>query len=305
VGELVESEDLIAPPAMLSREANGSEENWSLGTYLTARELAHALGKLPLAKPSAIAPNQVDASARGASLLTIAFAALLAIGLFASARAANTIIYDHAVEIPSGTPPPPPADVVEPATAPAPAPADTAPNPYVFFSEPFELEAGKNVLIGFSTNLNNNWAYMAADLVNVATGEVVSVDAELDYYSGYEDGESWSEGSLSSRTVIGPPSAGQYMLRVESQHGGSAQITAYVQVRQGVFRGKYLALACLVLGIPWFAFGLHAWTFERKRWDQSSFGTAAMPKTTVWFAALSVIGIGIAITVLIFSHGGS
>jgi hypothetical protein len=86
-------------------------------------------------------------------------------------------------------------------------------------------------------------------------------------------------------------------LRLESQHGGSGDIAGHFSVRQGVFRGAYFALALGMLGIPWLLFAIHAFGFERKRWDQSTYGTAAMPKhglaivaiTLLFFAALIVV----------------
>ena len=290
-GEIVEGEDFIAPPAMLSRETSGSEENWSLGTYMTRREVQHAFGDkdLPLPASALVAPNQVDASATAASILTIAMAALLVIGIFFSARASDKLVTTQPITIHAGAPPPPPPETADPSV---PAPADTTPpNPNVVFSEPFELAGGKNVQLHFSATLNNDWAYVAADLVNVATGDVVNTDGDLESYSGFEDGEYWSEGSSTSKTTVGPVAAGSYLLRVEGQHGGSGDVTATVEVVQDVFRGKYLAWAIFLLGIPCFGFALHAWSFERKRWDQSSYGKEGMPKNVTWFAVMAVVGL--------------
>src|SRR5581483_4350214 len=147
--------------------------------------------------------------------------------------------------IPTGTPPPPPADPVDPATAPA--AADSPPSPYVHFSPTFELDGGKNIEIELATDVHNNWAYVAADLVNVATGDVSSAEANVEAWNGVEDGEAWSEGSPRARVHLGPVAEGDYMLRLESQHGGSGDVALDVTVRQGVFRGKYLAWACIVL----------------------------------------------------------
>ena len=47
---------------MVSREASPTEENWSLSTYMTEREVQHAFGdkELPLGTPVGIGPNQLD-----------------------------------------------------------------------------------------------------------------------------------------------------------------------------------------------------------------------------------------------------
>jgi hypothetical protein len=286
-GEIVHGEDFVAPPAMLSREASAEEETWSLSTYMTPREVKHAFGKddLPFGSPDGVAPNQVDASSSASHVLSIAFGVLLLTGIIAAAMAPDTLKYAHDVTIPAGAPPAPPPDPTDSTTPP---PADTAPNPYVFFSDPFPLDAGHNVQLAFSATLDNNWAYVAADLVNEATGEVVNVDADLEYYSGVDDGDYWSEGSRESNVVVGPVADGTYMLRLESQHGGAGDVSAHVALKQGVFRGKWLGLACLVLAFLWVPLAIHAYMFERKRWDQSNTGTA--PKNATWLLVWSLMG---------------
>ncbi|MGE5182146.1 MAG: DUF4178 domain-containing protein, partial [Acidobacteriota bacterium] len=294
-GETVEGDDFIAPPAMLSREATGSEENWSLGTFMSRGEVQHAFGNadLPLPQPATVAPNQVDASAGAANMLTLAFFALLVIGLFFGARANGTLVTTQPIVIHPGAPPPPPPPAADPTV---PAPADATPTPNVVFSEPFQLAGGKNIELTFHASLTNNWAYIAADLVSLGTGDVVNTDGELESYSGIEDGEHWSEGSQTSQTVVGPVPEGSYMLRLEGQQGDPKHdVSATVTVKQDVFRGKYLGWACVLLGIPWFGFALHAWMFERKRWDQSSYGKAGMPKNATWFAVAMIVALGLVV----------
>ena len=148
----------------------------------------------------------------------------------------------------------------------------------VFFSDSFELTAGQNVELQYeSPGLLNNWVYAAVDLVNVATGQVISLDAELEYYAGYEDGESWSEGSREGHAVVGPQPPGAYMLRLEGQAGSGANEQLRIAVRQGVFRFAHLFLAILVLGLPFSIVGLVSWLHERRRWENSSNGK--MPTT--------------------------
>ena len=59
VGETWDTTDFIAPPRMLSREANGNEVTWSVGDYLPPAEVAAAFGiKDPLPTPTGIGMNQ-------------------------------------------------------------------------------------------------------------------------------------------------------------------------------------------------------------------------------------------------------
>jgi hypothetical protein len=290
-GEEVWGEDFIAPPAMLSRETSGSEENWSLSTYLKPKQVTAALGEREAAPEGAkpefqfgggtgVAPNQPDPAGAAAVPLTLAFLALIVLGIIFAAIAPASEKYTNVVNIPSGTFTPPPA--TEPAS-------DVNP-PNVFFSEPFELEAGKNVELGFRASLTNNWAFVVASLVNAASGDVVTVNASMEYYSGYDDGESWSEGKDYDTEVVGPVKAGQYVLRLETQQGASvAEVPLTVRVRQGVFRGKYLWWSIFVLGIPFFILGIFSYSHERRRWSNSTQGTSSMPKTPLVIVVGSVV----------------
>jgi hypothetical protein len=271
-GEAVYAEDFVAPPAMLSREVNANEENWSLSTFLKPSELERALGDRPefqFGSGTGVAPNQPDPAGAAAIPMTLAFVALLAVGIIFAAIAPGRVKYTNVVNIPPGT-------FTQPVGAEP--PAETPPN--VFFSDPFELESGKNVEVGFRAELANNWAFVVASLVNVATGDVATVDASMEYYSGVEGGESWSEGKPYATEFLSPLPAGQYVLRLEMQHGfavGDVPVT--VRVRQGVFRWSHLGWACLALGIPFFIIGLYSWSFEKRRWSNSTPGSAGPPKT--------------------------
>lgn len=292
-GELVWGSDYVAPPAMLSQETSAGEENWSLSTYLTPGELTAALGDEPafhLGRGTGVAPNQPDPTGAAAVPLTLAFVALIVLGILFAAIAPAREKYQHVASIPAGTFTAPPASDLVSDTNPA----------NVFFSEPFALESGKNVELGFRASLANNWAHVVASLVNVASGDVVTVDASMEYYSGVDDGESWSEGKEYATEVIGPVPAGDYVLRLEMQHGARAgELPLTIRVRQGVFRFVHLGWAMLVLGIPFLFLGIYSYSFERRRWSNSTEGTSAMPKTplTLLVAAIVLLLTGI-VTIL-------
>ena len=137
----------------------------------------------------------------------------------------------------------------------------------------------------------NDWAYVTADLVNQQEGSVVGVDADLEHWSGVEDGEAWSEGSRHADDMIGPQPSGAYVLRLEGQRGNAGDAIVDVEVHQGIFRARYLGLACLVLGIPWLVLGLYAWSFEKKRWENSTGGKP--PVTSFGLMFLLATGVGL------------
>jgi hypothetical protein len=298
VGETTQSEDSIAPPAMLSVERTKTEENWSLSSYLTPAQVRAALGQpeLELPAPEGVGPNQPARSRVAAQVMSGGLMVMLVLGLVFAVRAPHATRFDDTITVPSGSA----APVVAPELDMPPLQLDdlfgsgsgsaaqvgsgsgsgSAADvlPVAYFSPPFHLEAGENIEIDFAANLNNDWAYAAADLVEDATGTVISVDAELESYSGFEDGESWSEGNSSSSEMIGPVPEGDYILRVESQHGSAGGASLRVQLYQGVFRTAYLLFMMLVLMIP---YTLVAWShhrFETTRWDNSTVDDSDKPK---------------------------
>jgi DNA-directed RNA polymerase subunit RPC12/RpoP len=291
-GERVQSEDFIAPPAMLSREASPGEENWSLSTYLTPREVERAFGQsLSLPNPVGVAPNQPYPGGVG-KVTALAIVAFFAMGIAKCASAPDAVKMQQHFTIPMMSATPRPA--VDPTLGTVPAldalrtlgsgagsagagsgeaPAE-APGT-VLFSQPFQLASGRNVDFELSAGVNNNWVYAALDLVNEETNSVVSFDSNIEYYAGVDDGESWSEGSTHTTEVIGPVDHGTYVLRVEAQHGGLGSVDLGVVVRQGVFRGAWFGVFLAVLGVPLLFVGLHAASFRRRRWQNATAGPRA------------------------------
>jgi len=281
-GEMVESADYVAPPAMLSREATTKEENWSLSSYLTAADVDKAFGKkLGLPVPIGVGPNQ-PAPAGIARVSALVFAVFFAVGIgkCASAPAADKLRVHFTIPSQSATPKaavdpslglvPSSDPALDAAAGSAQPTAPSEPAGAVMFSDKFELAGGKNVRFDLTANVSDNWAYAALDLVNDETGSVVSFDKSIEYYSGFDSDGSWSEGGRDAEEVIGPVERGTYLLRVEAMHGGTGDLDLGVVVRQGVFRWIWFWIALGVLAVP-FAFAWwHAYAFHKRRWDNSN-----------------------------------
>jgi hypothetical protein len=138
------------------------------------------------------------------------------------------------------------------------------------FSDRFPLEGGRNIAFELSANVRNSWVYAALDLVNDATGSVVSFDKSVEYYSGSDSDGAWTEGSTTEDAVLGPVDAGTYVLRVEAQHGGLGDVDLGVVVRQGVFRWSWFFTLFGVLMVPFVVVGMHALVFRGRRWANSN-----------------------------------
>jgi hypothetical protein len=404
----VSSDDCIAPPAMVSRESSATEENWSLSTFMTSREVIRAFAstELPFGDGDGIAPNQPDAWKNASAVTSIAFFILIVLGLVFAMAAKDETVLATTVSLgggPGGIPSTgapatqpreestnlltQPADVpacaelkaifegltrcehlaqsdrdaytalyeatyiasersvlelackssleairgwlaatcklpthedyVAAATAPpvtgagsatgsaagsgSGAPeneASTAPADSIWFSEPLQISSGHNLELSFRANsLSNDWVFVAADLVESTTGAVVSGEASIEHYAGYEDGESWSEGNVTSSTVFGPQPAGTYILRLEAQHGSAGLMPINVTLKQGVFRTKWLGWAMLLLSIPLLIVALTSYSHEKKRWANSTAGKA--PFTPAGILVVAVVGVFIGIGAII------
>lgn len=259
VNEMVEGADYIAPPCMLSSERSPTEQTWSLSTYLEPSAVRQAFGGQPIDLPTRvrIAPNQPYKLAGIKQVAALALGALLVVGAARFMTAKNQVVHEQNFSIPPVSTPP--IDV----------PAETV-GPNVIFSEPFELPGGKNLEIELDASLQNSWAYFVVDVVNETTGEVMTFDQDLEYYSGFEGGESWSEGSTRETHALPAMAKGTYLVRVEALQGGLADTSVQLTVKQDVFRGWWFLGACGVIGLPLLALLLHAFSFTKKRWEDAT-----------------------------------
>jgi hypothetical protein len=274
LGEQVSMSDYVSPPLMLSSEEGGGEINWSLGEWMEARDLSRRIrppggepGSLALRQSSSVAPNQPYRH-RG----ILAVTAVVGLLLIAATAVLHGAAADRSIDLVFD----PPLDAAtEPSSDSFSSPLlagtqDAPPASRVHFSQPFELEAGQNLAFHFKTSLDNSWLYVAADLVNDATGETDSFDTDLESYHGYEDGESWSEGDSDKAVYLRAVAAGRYALRLEAQWPSNRRApTLEVRLRQGEFRTTYFIAALALLLIGPILVGVNRFLFERRRWAES------------------------------------
>ncbi len=250
-GEQTQARDFVAPPLMLSVEEDAGEVNWSLGTYVPRAEVAKAFGVELVAGPPAegVAPNQPYPY--GAILRSWAIVAALAIVLAAivfSTRQTRTVL-DVRIALEDG---------------------GAAGAPFVWYSDTIELDHRRNLEVEIYAPVSDSWAYVEGDFVNEGTGLVQEFSSAIEYYSGSEGGESWSEGSSTNREYLSALPSGPYSLRLEIQVADRNAISyVRVVVRQGVPRWAHFWL--LLLGVSILPIGVltHKILFERRRWSES------------------------------------
>jgi len=272
IGEKTVMADYVCPPYMLSSEDGQGEIQWSLGVWMDSRDLSAKLTppgqkagsfELPGPSTSSVAPHQPFGHGGVFKVALVLGALLLVAGIVMASRASS-----RSIDVRFGEAVPAPVDPADPAATSI--DAASAPASSIRFSEPFELHGGKNIEVQFDSALANSWLYVQADLVNDDTGMVDSFDAPIEYYSGVEDGESWSEGSEKVTVHLKAVPAGRYVLRVETQWPpGPSAPPLTVTLREGVFRATHLLIAFGALFLIPILVGLRRFLFERRRWAES------------------------------------
>jgi len=178
-----------------------------------------------------------------------------------------------AAAVPAPGQPAPAAGDNKPA-APAAAPAPVVVEPNTFFSDtPIELRPRQPIEIFLSSGVNQSWVSVEGQLFNEETGDVQPFEVSNEFYSGIEGGESWSEGSRRTSTIVSALPAGKYTLRIEGQSGSSHPESITIAIEQGSFRILNFFLAFLALALFPLCVLLYHWNFDRRRWEDSEYST--------------------------------
>jgi Zn finger protein HypA/HybF involved in hydrogenase expression len=253
-GETVRAVDYVAPPLMLSSEITANEMNWSQGTYLAVADVEKAFGIADLPKPWTTAPNQPY---EGSFYYTYGFA-FVAI-LFVVAVFMIPLKGIESVALPTQN------------ITLQPLPSQNGSNPA--FSIPFDLRGNSNVKITMTAPVINAFASFDVDLVNEVNNDVESVPIDVEFYTGTEDGESWSEGSTTKDVSLSSVPAGKYTLRIDGQWTNWNQpLPVTVKVEQNTTRGLNFFCAFLLLLIVPIWKLIRKLMFESSRWSESMFG---------------------------------
>lgn len=91
-------------------------------------------------------------------------------------------------------------------------------------SKSFTLSGGSAPLkVRAFSAVNNSWANVGLSLVNEKTNEVVYASKDIEQYSGYEGGESWSEGSQTEDFNLCGIPGGTYHFLISAEKEGGAK----------------------------------------------------------------------------------
>ena len=255
-GETVRALDYVSAPMMLSQEISQSEINWSAGTYLPKGTVEKALGLTGFPKPWAVGPNEPFTGQFYYTWGALPLFLLLVVSVFMIPLTGLTrTALNQEIVLP---------------------PLPNATTPQVVFSQPFDLNANRNVRITAGAQVDNSWADLDVDLINEQSQEVESVSIPVEYYSGSDSDGAWTEGGKTNDAILSSLPGGKYTLRVEGTwQNWQAQMPVLVKVEQNINRGVNFCLALLLLAVVPFLGLIRKFTFESSRWKDSMFATSS------------------------------
>ncbi|OOQ57551.1 DUF4178 domain-containing protein [Mucilaginibacter pedocola] len=200
--EKPKTSEFIAPPQILYKEhvPNYSRAQFYLGRYAEPEEIADAfkIDVNTFPERVGIGANQPSAAAKRWFAINKFFPVIIillaAIGFAASYISPKVPLLEttHVMERDTTK-----ADEFKP-----------------FITPSFELTKQSALDFKINADVDNNWAEATVVLVNEKDNQSWEVTESIEYYHGYEDGESWSEGSQQTDVLLSAIPAGKYHLNV-------------------------------------------------------------------------------------------
>lgn len=254
-GDTAQVADYIAPPEILSYEKTANEVHWSLGEYTDHHLVSKAFQLPELRSPEGIAPHQLGMIKHSLGNYTLAslvlFIMILGTHWLCQTLSTGATLHDKAYA----------------ATTSAGAPTETS-NPFVL-TDPVRIEGfPHHIRVKVFSDIANGWVDVEAALLNEATGESITLNQEVTFYHGYEDGYFWSEGSQSSHGSILDIPDGIYRFRI-SGTSDKPSTNFRIQIIRGSVGSSNLLAASILFWI-WPLLGiLLIFCTEQARWSES------------------------------------
>ena len=251
--------DYINPPFILSCEIdkNSNELVWSHGEYQlpgTIFSVFHL--EKPTDEPFGIAPNQINYYSKirkGIWKIALSLTILsifLASGLRASFE--NNLVYSkvHEVNIPFSN-------------------SQGQQFQYEFQIKDIVIpnkNPTENLYIDVKTeDLANTWNQLVFYLLNEENGKGYAFSVETEYYSGYSDGEFWSEDKRSNSVLTTGINPGTYVVMVTGLTNHLRLQKIQIQITRDVLDYAWMWIFLAVLWLPIIYYMYTSYHFEQER----------------------------------------
>lgn len=243
----------IDPPYILTYEDNSKHISAYLGEYISPGDVAKAFSvdKSSLPKKNGKGYTQPNwfSFDEGAFLRVTGLTLILTILLqiYLTSNSANELVYEGHFD-------------------------QANLNGQKMFTTPaFELKGGtKNVQFDLSAPVSNDWFFAEYELVNEKTGDDYVFTNEIEYYYGYEGGESWNEGSTKAEAFLSSIPEGTYHINIFPEFSmTNHQVDVSVRRDVPFYSNFYIFIFVLLLIPAGFYFYKHK--LEVARWEDSDY----------------------------------
>ena len=127
-----------------------------------------------------------------------------------------------------------------------------------------------------ANQIENNWLALPMALVNDQNGKVYEINKTIEYYHGYDDGDSWSEGSPNQKALVSSVPSGNYHLNIYPEtesHDALAGLNFDVGVTQNAFLAlNFIMVFLAIITYPVIQF-CRKYYFENSKWFAKEYGT--------------------------------
>ncbi|PSL26954.1 DUF4178 domain-containing protein [Chitinophaga ginsengisoli] len=247
--------EFISPPIMWNREQSPEEGIvWFKGWHVDPDELKKALGDA-IIRPTQIGVGAVQPNGY-IDLLTLVRNTVIAIGVLILLHLAITSgnserqLFTHEIYF-----------------------SDSSTVTTTVINDIHLEKRQSNLMLDIYAPVQNNWMEVEATLINTKTGTEYSASEGVEYYSGVEDGDRWSEGSQNGTFYINEVPSGDYTLKLEATREStyfpvkSYTLTAHYDVANT--RNLFICIGLLLLW-PIFKY-FSTYYSENKRWSNSPY----------------------------------
>lgn len=252
ITESTVNSEFIAPPYMLALEKSHDSILWCKGEYFKPGEIAEAFSmparKFPFREGVGYT-EPLHASFSDKALISftvLIFLVTLLAQLLMSSSADDKVVFQHDYH-------------------------DTDLKDQKMIATPsFDLEGGmRNVEVYVYAPVDNNWFFSEFTLINDNTGDEYNFTKEVEYYSGYEDGVSWTEGARSGEAVLSMIPAGRYHINIYPEFNMNHAFSITVKRDVPVSTNFYITAIGLLLFPAFYLVRKHY--RERERWSDSDY----------------------------------
>jgi hypothetical protein len=144
-------------------------------------------------------------------------------------------------------------------------------NQGMFVTPSFNLPDGTdNLEIQISAPLDNDWFFSEFTLINEQDGTEYDFTKEVEYYSGYEDGYAWSEGSRNGAAFLSKIPEGRYHVNIYPEFSPKNDLFNLTILREVPMYGNFYIACCALLVYPIGYFIRKRWR-EKARWEDSEY----------------------------------